>query len=280
MLDRTKEPGSDGEPLYKDVVTCLAQAAAKGTFPAMPKVIGGRYGLSSKEFTPAMVKAVLDELKKDDPKNDFTVGINDDVTHLSLDIDPDFFLRHPDVTNAMFFGLGADGTVGANKNSIKIIGEETDFHAQGYFVYDSKKSGSRTISHLRFGPNPIHSPYLIQKASFIACHQYEFLFQTDMLRYASTGAVFLLNSPFSKEEVWNKLPKKVQAQDHRQEDQVLQHRRLHRRRRKPAWARASTPSCRPASSPSPASCPRTTPSRRSSIPSRRPTARRATTSSR
>jgi pyruvate-ferredoxin/flavodoxin oxidoreductase len=211
VLDRTKEPGSDGEPLYKDVLTALAQGVANGTLPAMPKIVGGRYGLSSKEFTPAMVKAVFDELKKSSPKNSFTVGIVDDVTHTSLDIDPTFFLRHPDVTNAMFFGLGADGTVGANKNSIKIIGEETDFFAQGYFVYDSKKSGSRTTSHLRFGPNPIHSPYLIQKASFIACHQYEFLFQTDILRYASTGAVFLLNSPFSQDEVWNKLPKKVQA---------------------------------------------------------------------
>jgi pyruvate-ferredoxin/flavodoxin oxidoreductase len=211
VLDRTKEPGGDGEPLYKDVLTALAQGVANGAFPAMPKVVGGRYGLSSKEFTPAMVKAVFDELSKDKPKNGFSVGIVDDVTHLSLDVDPTFFVRHPDVTNAMFFGLGADGTVGANKNSIKIIGEETDFHAQGYFVYDSKKSGSRTTSHLRFGPNPIHSPYLIQKASFIACHQYEFLFQTDMLRFASTGSTFLLNSPFPQEEVWNKLPKKVQA---------------------------------------------------------------------
>ncbi len=211
VLDRTKEPGSDGEPLYKDVLSALAQGVAHGDFPAMPKVIGGRYGLSSKEFTPAMVKAVFDEIKKDTPKNDFTVGIVDDVTHTSLDLDPTFFIRHPGVTNAMFFGLGADGTVGANKNSIKIIGEETDFYAQGYFVYDSKKSGSRTISHLRFGPDPIHSPYLIQKASFIACHQYEFLFQTDILRYASTGGVFLLNSPFAPDEVWDKLPKKVQA---------------------------------------------------------------------
>ena len=211
VLDRTKEPGSDGEPLYKDVLSALAQAVANGSFPAMPKVVGGRYGLSSKEFTPAMVKSVFDELKKDAPKNGFTVGIVDDVTHTHLDLDTTFFIRHPAVTNAMFFGLGADGTVGANKNSIKIIGEETDFYAQGYFVYDSKKSGSRTISHLRFGPNPIHSPYLIQKASFVACHQYEFLLQTDILRYASTGSTFLLNSPFSKEEVWDKLPKKVQA---------------------------------------------------------------------
>jgi len=210
VLDRTKEPGSDGEPLYKDVLTCLAQAAAKGA--AMPKVIGGRYGLSSKEFTPAMVKAALDEVKKDNPINSFTVGINDDVTHLSLEIDPTFIIGGEGVTRAMFFGLGADGTVGANKNSIKIIGQETDFHAQGYFVYDSKKSGSRTTSHLRFGPDPIHSPYLIQSASFVACHQYEFLFQTDMLRYAAEGAVFLLNSPFPKDQVWNKLPKKVQKE--------------------------------------------------------------------
>jgi len=212
VLDRTKEPGSDGEPLYKDVLTTLAQAAAKGTFPAMPKIIGGRYGLSSKEFTPAMVKAVLDEVQKDSPKNGFTVGIIDDVTHLSLDVDPDFIIGGEGVTRAMFFGLGADGTVGANKNSIKIIGEETDFHAQGYFVYDSKKSGSRTTSHLRFGPNPIHSPYLIQSASFLACHQYEFVFQTDMLRFAAPGAVFLLNSPFPQDQVWDKLPKKVQQE--------------------------------------------------------------------
>ncbi len=212
VLDRTKEPGADGEPLYKDVLTALAQGVASGAFPAMPKVVGGRYGLSSKEFTPSMLKAVFDELTKKSPKNGFTVGIVDDVTHTSLDVDPNFFLAHPGVTNAMFFGLGADGTVGANKNSIKIIGEETDFHAQGYFVYDSKKSGSRTTSHLRFGPTPIHSPYLIQNASFVACHQYEFLFQTDILRFAAPGAVFLLNSPFSKDEVWNKLPKKVQQQ--------------------------------------------------------------------
>ncbi len=212
VLDRTKEPGSDGEPLYKDVLTALAQGVARGVLSAMPKIIGGRYGLSSKEFTPAMVKAVFDELKKSSPKNGFTVGIVDDVTHTSLELDGTFFVDHPGVTNAMFFGLGADGTVGANKNSIKIIGEETDFHAQGYFVYDSKKSGSRTTSHLRFGPSPIHSPYLIQKASFIACHSYEFLFQTDMLRYAAPGSTFLLNSPFTKDEVWNKLPKKVQQQ--------------------------------------------------------------------
>ncbi len=211
VLDRTKEPGSDGEPLYKDVLGTIAQAVAAGEM-AMPKIVGGRYGLSSKEFTPAMVKAVFDDLKKDKPKNSFTVGIKDDVTNLSLDFDADFNIEGKDVTRAVFFGLGADGTVGANKNSIKIIGEGTDFHAQGYFEYDSKKSGSRTISHLRFGPKPIHSPYLIQSANFVACHQFEFLKQTDILKYAAPGAVFLLNSPYHKDDVWNQLPKRVQQQ--------------------------------------------------------------------
>ncbi|MDR0993382.1 MAG: pyruvate:ferredoxin (flavodoxin) oxidoreductase, partial [Verrucomicrobiota bacterium] len=211
VLDRTKEPGSDGEPLYKDVLGTIAQAVSNGEM-AMPRITGGRYGLSSKEFTPAMVKAVYDELKKDKPKNNFTIGIIDDVTGTSLDVDSSFHIEGADVTRAMFFGLGSDGTVGANKNSIKIIGEETDFCAQGYFVYDSKKSGSRTTSHLRFGPKPIHSPYLIQSASFVACHQFEFLFQTDILKFAANGAVFLLNSPYSSEEVWNKLPRKVQQQ--------------------------------------------------------------------
>ncbi|MCH5373814.1 MAG: 2-oxoacid:acceptor oxidoreductase family protein, partial [Planctomycetes bacterium] len=171
VLDRTKEPGASGEPLYQDVVTALAEASASGELDRMPRVIGGRYGLSSKEFTPAMVKAVFDELGKDKPKNHFTVGIKDDVTHSSLDYDPAFQIENKDVTRALFFGLGADGTVGANKNSIKIIGENTDLHCQGYFVYDSKKSGSRTVSHLRFGPDPIHAPYLIQSANFIACHK-------------------------------------------------------------------------------------------------------------
>ncbi len=212
VLDRTKEPGSDGEPLYKDVVTALSEAYSAGTLKALPKIIGGRYGLSSKEFTPAMVKAVLDELKKAQPKNHFTVGINDDVSHTSLDVDASFITEADPVVRAMFFGLGSDGTVGANKNSIKIIGEETDFHAQGYFVYDSKKAGSRTISHLRFGPNPIHAPYLIQSANFIGCHQFVFLEQVDVLKYAAQGSVFLLNSQYEKDEVWNKLPRKVQEQ--------------------------------------------------------------------
>ena len=211
VLDRTKEPGASGEPLYQDVVTGLAEASATGELDRMPRVVGGRYGLSSKEFTPAMVKAVFDELKKDNPKNHFTVGINDDVTHTSLDFDPGFQVESDDVTRALFFGLGADGTVGANKNSIKIIGENTDLHCQGYFVYDSKKSGSRTVSHLRFGPDPIHSPYLIQSANFIACHKFDQAQKIDVLKDAADGAVFLLNSPFGPEDVWDQLPRPVQA---------------------------------------------------------------------
>ncbi len=214
VLDRTKEPGSAGEPLYQDVMTVLAEAQNAGNLPLakFPQVIGGRYGLSSKEFTPAIVKAVFDELKKDKPKNHFTVGINDDVSHTSLDYDPAFITEGDKVVRSMFFGLGADGTVGANKNSIKIIGEETDMQAQGYFVYDSKKAGSKTISHLRFGPDPIHSPYLIEAANFIGCHQAVFLDQIDMLKYAVKGGTFLLNSPYGKDEVWDKLPRSVQQQ--------------------------------------------------------------------
>lgn len=214
VLDRTKEPGSMGEPLYLDVLSAFTEQMAEGKLPFanFPKVIGGRYGLSSKEFTPAMVKAVLDELIKDKSKNHFTVGINEDVTKTSLDYDPNFSTESDDVVRAMFFGLGADGTVGANKNSIKIIGEETENYAQGYFVYDSKKSGSMTISHLRFGKQPIHSTYLISKANFIACHQMVFLEKIDVLKNAQKGATFLLNSPYPKEETWNKLPKKVQQE--------------------------------------------------------------------
>jgi pyruvate-ferredoxin/flavodoxin oxidoreductase len=210
VLDRTKEPGSLGEPLYQEVLTALAETYAAGKIDAMPRVVGGRYGLSSKEFTPAMVKAVLDNLADTAPRNHFTVGINDDVTHSSLAYDANFSTEHADTIRALFYGLGADGTVGANKNSIKIIGEDTDNFAQGYFVYDSKKSGSITTSHLRFGPKPIRSSYLISRANFIACHQFTFLERIDMLRYAEEGAVFLLNSPFPKEEVWNLLPRPVQ----------------------------------------------------------------------
>jgi pyruvate-ferredoxin/flavodoxin oxidoreductase len=207
VLDRTKEPGSAGEPLYMDVVTALAEAGVTGK-----TVIGGRYGLSSKEFTPAMIKGVFDEMLKAAPKNHFTIGIYDDVTHTSLPYDPAFSTEAAGTVRALFYGLGADGTVGANKNSIKIIGEETDNFAQGYFVYDSKKSGAMTTSHLRFGPNPIHSSYLITAANFVACHQFSFLERQDVLKYAEPGATFLLNSPFGPGEVWMQLPREVQKQ--------------------------------------------------------------------
>jgi len=208
VLDRTKEPGSLGEPLYQDVVSALVEGRRSKV-----KVIGGRYGLSSKEFTPAMVKATLDELTKPEPKTHFTVGITDDVSHTSLEVDSAFSIEHPETVRCVFFGLGSDGTVGANKNSIKIIGEETDNFAQGYFVYDSKKSGQMTISHLRFGPKPIEAPYLIEanQANFVACHQFNFLERFDMLKYAKPGATFLLNSMYGKDEVWDTLPKEVQS---------------------------------------------------------------------
>lgn len=213
VLDRTKEPGSLGEPLYMDIVTALGELQNTGELKIdMPRIIGGRYGLSSKEFTPAMVKAVFDELKKGSPKNHFTVGILDDVTHTSLDFDSTFTIEPNDVVRAMFYGLGADGTVGANKNSIKIIGEDTDFHAQGYFVYDSKKSGSTTISHLRFGPRPIRSSYLINSASFVACHQWFFLEKVDILHNIVSEGTFLLNSIYGPDDVWDKLPRHIQKQ--------------------------------------------------------------------
>ena len=207
VLDRTKEPGASGEPLYLDIVNAIHEGWRKG---AHPSITGGRYGLSSKEFTPAMVKAVYDEMEKERPKNHFTVGINDDVSHTSLEYDPSSVPESADVKRAIFYGLGADGTVSANKNSIKIIGDDTDFYAQGYFVYDSKKSGSTTISHLRFGPRPIRSSYLIQQAGFIACHQWFFLEKFDVLQNAAPGATFLLNSMYGPEDVWNKLPRRIQ----------------------------------------------------------------------
>ncbi len=211
VLDRTKEPGSAGEPLYLDIVNAVSERYNLGTLPfAYPKIIGGRYGLSSKEFTPAMVKVVYDEMKKDKPKNHFTVGIIDDVTFTSLDFDHNFSVEAPETFRGKFYGLGADGTVGANKNSIKIIGEGTDYYAQGYFVYDSKKSGSTTVSHLRFGPKALKSSYLIARANFIACHQQFFLEKMDMLSDAMEGATFLLNTKISKEEVWDSLPEKAQ----------------------------------------------------------------------
>jgi pyruvate-ferredoxin/flavodoxin oxidoreductase len=212
VLDRTKEPGAIGEPLYLDVVAGLREAAALGLIEAAEKirVIGGRYGLGSKEFNPAMAKVVYDELEKDAPKTHFSVGINDDVSGQSLDYDPDWDIPHSDVKEAVFFGLGSDGTVGANKNSIKIIGEGTDFHAQGYFVYDSKKAGAMTVSHLRFGPRPIRSTYLIRKAGFVACHRFELLSQINVLDYAADGATLLLNAPGSAAELWDKLNAETQ----------------------------------------------------------------------
>jgi pyruvate-ferredoxin/flavodoxin oxidoreductase len=212
VLDRTKEPGGAGEPLYQDIVTALMEGFAAGTTPfaAMPKVIGGRYGLSSKEFTPAMIAGIYAELAKPKSKNHFTIGIIDDVSHTSLAYDPAFDIEPDETVRAIFWGLGSDGTVSANKNSIKIIGEETDNEAQGYFVYDSKKSGARTVSHLRFGSKPIHSTYLIRQANLVAVHQFGFLQRYDVLREAKAGAIFLLNAPFGPDEVWAQLPTNVQ----------------------------------------------------------------------
>ncbi|HKG53454.1 MAG TPA: pyruvate:ferredoxin (flavodoxin) oxidoreductase, partial [Anaerolineales bacterium] len=207
VLDRTKEPGTSGEPLYLDIINALVEGNRTGI-----KVIGGRYGLSSKEFTPAMVKATLDELTKPEPKNHFTVGINDDVAFTSLEVDETFKIEPEETVRCVFFGLGSDGTVGANKNSIKIIGEETDNFAQGYFYYDSKKSGTVTMSHLRFGSKPIRAPYLVEmdEANFVACHQYSFLERVDMLKYAKPGGIFLLNSLYGPDEIWDQLPCEVQ----------------------------------------------------------------------
>lgn len=212
VLDRTKEPGATGEPFYLDVVESLAQAVSSGQRAAMPKVIGGRYGLSSKDFNPAMAKAVFDELKKPKSTNGFTVGIIDDVSHSSLEVDPNYSIEPEDVIRAVFYGLGADGTVGANKNSAKIIAEDAGLFAQGYFVYDSHKSGAQTVSHLRFGPRPIRSPYLISSANFVGCHQFHFLQRRDILELAAPRATFLLNSPYGPEEVWEQLPSSVQHQ--------------------------------------------------------------------
>jgi pyruvate-ferredoxin/flavodoxin oxidoreductase len=212
VLDRTKEPGATGEPLYQDCVTAIMEEMTSGRshLKVLPRLFTGRYGLSSKEFTPAMVKAVFDNLSAGAPKNHFTVGINDDVSHTSLSFDPEFSTEPKNVVRALFYGLGADGTVGANKNSIKIIGEETENYAQGYFVYDSKKSGSMTVSHLRFGPQPIRSTYLVTSANFVACHQTGFLERYDMLRALVPGGTFLLNTPYAQAEVWAKLPTPVQ----------------------------------------------------------------------
>ena len=206
VLDRTKEPGAVGEPLYQDVVAALARSDRRDI-----RVVGGRYGLSSKEFTPAMAKAVFERGPETDPSKGFTIGINDDVTGLSLEYDTRFSTE-PEGTRALFFGLGSDGTVSANKNSVKIVGEETDLFAQGYFVYDSKKSGSTTVSHLRFSKSPIRSSYLVEHANFIACHQFGLLERVDVLERAKRGAIFLLNAPYETEEVWAHLPEKVRLQ--------------------------------------------------------------------
>ncbi|NJK99003.1 MAG: pyruvate:ferredoxin (flavodoxin) oxidoreductase [Spirulinaceae cyanobacterium SM2_1_0] len=209
VLDRTKEPGAAGDPLYLDVVNALMESWPNAT---VPKVIGGRYGLSSKEFTPAMVKGLFDNLAQAQAKNHFTIGINDDVSHTSLSFDRTFDTEPDNVVRAMFYGLGSDGTVGANKNTIKIIGGETDNYAQGYFVYDSKKSGAVTISHLRFGPQPIRSTYLISQANFVGCHQWTFLEKLDVLSGVANGAIFLLNSPYGPDEVWSQIPLETQEQ--------------------------------------------------------------------
>jgi pyruvate-ferredoxin/flavodoxin oxidoreductase len=212
VIEQTKEPGAPGEPLYLDVLASLADGVAAGRWPSMPRVIGGRYGLSSKDFTPAMAKAVFDELARPEPKNGFTVGIDDDVSQTSLAYDPSFSVEPHETVRAVFYGLGSDGTVGANKNSVKIIAEDAGLHAQGYFVYDSHKSGAQTISHLRFGPHPIHAPYLIQQANFVACHQFNFIQRAEVLRTAAPGAIFLLNSPYRPEVVWEHLPRSMQRQ--------------------------------------------------------------------
>ncbi len=210
VLERTKEPGAAGEPLFQDVVSTIAMAVGAGAWPALPRMVGGRFGLSSKDFTPAMARAVFDELARPAPRNGFTVGITDDVTHTSLAVDPGFAIEPADEVRAVFYGLGSDGTVGANKNSVKIIAEDAGRYAQGYFVYDSHKSGAETVSHLRFGPQPIRAPYLIGQANFVACHHWGFVGRHDMLRLAAPGATVLLNSPYGPADVWDHLPRSMQ----------------------------------------------------------------------
>lgn len=210
VLEQCKEPGATGEPLYQDVLATLAEAVARGERATLPLVVGGRYGLSSKNFNPALAKAAFDELKAERPRHGFTLGILDDLSHLSLDFDAGFSIDKETTRTAVFYGLGADGTVGANKNTIKIIGEDTPLNAQGYFVYDSHKSGAQTVSHLRFGPEPIHAPYLVERAQFVACHKFDFLQKVDVLAIAAPGATFLLNAPYPAEEVWRHIPREVQ----------------------------------------------------------------------
>jgi pyruvate-ferredoxin/flavodoxin oxidoreductase len=212
VIEQTKEPGAPGEPLYLDVVAALAQEVAGGARRTMPRVMGGRYGLASKDFNPAMAKAVFDEMAQPEPRHGFTIGIEDDVSHTSLAYDRNFTIEPPEVVRAVFYGLGADGTVGANKNSVKIIAEEAGLYAQGYFVYDSHKSGAQTISHLRFGPRPIRAPYLIREANFVACHRFNFIERQDVLGVAAPRSTFLLNSPYGADKVWNHLPRSMQQQ--------------------------------------------------------------------
>ncbi len=227
MLDRTKEPGSLGEPLYQDVLTTYMERYAAHPASGIPRIIGGRYGLSSKEFTPSMVKAVFDELKKPEAKNHFTVGINDDVTHTSLIYDADFSTEDPRTVRALFYGLGSDGTVGANKNSIKIIGKGTNNFAQGYFVYDSKKAGAITVSHLRFGPDPIRSTYLITKANFVACHQIQFLDRIDVLSAAEPGATFSVEYPLWTQRDLGSRAETSTRNDPEEETEILCDRWIH-----------------------------------------------------
>lgn len=275
VLDRTKESGSIGEPLYLDVVATLTQAFANNEIASMPRIYGGRYGLSSKEFTPGMVKAVYDNGAAAKPLNGFSVGITDDVSKTSLPFDDSIDTEPKDVVRAVFFGLGADGTVGANKNSIKIIAEDAGKYGQGYFVYDSRKSGSMTTSHLRFSDNPIKAAYLINKADFVACHQFPFMSKVDILKIAKPGATFLLNAPYKAEEVWDHLPIEVQEEIISKKLNFYTINAVEVAA-KPAWVSASTPLCRPASSQSPTSCPRTRPLPRLRTPLRKPTAKKAT----
>ena len=263
--------GCVGEPLYQDVVTAFAEAIADNRRIDLPRIVGGRYGLASKEFTPAMVKAVFDNLAASSPKNHFTIGINDDVSKTSLEYDPGFVTEAPDGVGCVFYGLGADGTVGANKNSIKIIGEQTSGYAQGFFVYDSKKSGSRTISHLRFGPQPIRSTYLVQRAQFVACHQFSFLERVNMLDQATDGAVFLLNCPVRSRERVGPPAARGAGGARRQTHPASTSSMPTASRSRRAWPVASTRSCRPVSSRSPACCRATKRSRGSRMPSSQPT---------
>ena len=224
VLDRTKEPGSIGEPLFLDTVAALTESFGDGERAVMPRIVGGRYGLSSKEFTPGMVAGVFAELAGERPRRRFTIGINDDVSGTSLDYDASLDIEPPETVRAIFFGLGSDGTVGANKNTIKILGEE-GLHAQGYFVYDSKKSGSQTVSHLRFGPQPIRAPYLVQQAGFVGCHQFGLLDRVDVLGPAADGATLLLNCPRPPDEVWEALSRAGAGADPRQAHRPVRDRR-------------------------------------------------------